>query len=336
MKSEKPKNSTKSIILYVPSYFHGFREIIEENLEQMGFEVYSIKDAPHKYKLRGVLKPLIRVLRRVFLRDRNYKNYLNEIRLEKLITEQLRIVEVADFALIFRPDELSIKSLDEIKRKTKAMYAYQWDGFSRFPRIYERLIFFKKIYSIDANDTKSGENVYAGTNFYFDSKSPVNLNASGPKDNVAYYIGVYNKQRVKSLRQIRNQLAQLKIKTEIYILNGPIIMPSWIIRLKKAKIYREVLKDVKSSDVVIDIDLRGTHDALTFRIFEAIGYEKKLITTNELVKDYDFYNPSNIFLFNESLDGLKSFLNKPMVPLDPEIVRKYSFSEWVKRILEIS
>ncbi len=336
MKSEKPKNSTKSIILYVPSYFHGFREIIEENLEQMGFEVYSIKDAPHKYKLRGVLKPLIRVLRRVFLRDRNYKNYLNEIRLEKLITEQLRMVEVADFALIFRPDELSIKSLMEISGKTVSMYAYQWDGFPRFPRIYERLKLFKKVYCVDVNDVGTESNVFSEKNFYFEINSTVCPRTPGKLCSTAYYIGTYDKERADSLRQIATQLRQLKIKTEINILGCPIIMHSWANRLDKARQYLDVIKDVKSSDILIDVDLRDMHEVLTFRVFEAIGYQKKLITTNVLIKNCDFYHPSNIFLFNGSIDELNDFLAKPMATLPLDLLKKYSFTEWVNRVLEIN
>ena len=331
----KNLNNTKSIILYVPSYFHGFREIIEKHLGQMGFEVYSIKDSPDKIKLGGILKPLVRILRRVFLGDRNYKRYLNEIRLEKLVAEQLKMVEMADYALIFRPDELSIKSLKQIKSKTAAMYAYQWDGFARFPRIFERLKFFKKVYSIDANDVSAGNNVFPEKNFFFDTGFAVCSQFKERRDIAAYYIGIYEKKRVRRLQLIVNQLSELKIKTEINLLGCPVIIPSWVNRLKKAKQYVDVINDVKSSNIIIDIDLRDTHEVLTFRIFEAIGYKKKLITTNELVKNCDFYHPSNIYIFNGSIDELKKFLDKPMVSLPDDILKKHSFTEWVKRVLEI-
>jgi len=300
----------------------------------MGFEVYSIKDSPDKFKLEGILKPLVRILRRVFLGDRNYKSYLNEIRLEKLVAEQLKMVEMADYALIFRPDELSIKSLKQIKSKTVAMYAYQWDGFARFPRIFERLKLFKKVYSIDANDVRRGDNIFSEKNFFFDIDFTVCPQAE--PDTAAYYIGVYEKKRVKRLQLIVNQLSRLKIKTKINLLGCPVIIPSWVNRLEKSKQYVDVMNDVMSSNIIIDIDVRETHDVLTFRIFEAVGYKKKLITTNELVKNCDFYHPSNIHVFNGSTEGLKLFLDKPLVPLPVEILKKYSFTEWVKRVLEIS
>ena len=329
-------NTGKTIILYVPSYFHGFREIIEKHLEQMGFKVYSIKDSSNRFKLTGVLKPLIRILRRVFLGDRNYQYYLNEIRLEKIITEQLKMVESADFALIFRSDELSIKSIKEIKEKTAAMYAYQWDGFPRFPRIYPRLKFFKKVYCIDENDVSEGDNIFTEKNFFFDTDFTAYPKVEERLDITAYYIGVYEKKRFKRLQLIVNQLSQLKIKTEINLLGCPVIMPSWGNRLKKSKQYVDVINDVKSSNIIIDIDVRETHNVLTFRIFEAIGYKKKLITTNVLVKNCDFYHPSNIYVFNGSIEELKFFLDRPMVSLPDEILKKHSFTEWVKRVLEIS
>jgi hypothetical protein len=332
----KNSNNTKSIIVYVPSYFHGFREIIEKHLGRMGFEVYSIKDSPDRFKLKGILKPLVRISRRVFLGDRNYQSNLNEIRLEKLVAEQLKMVETADYALIFRPDELSIKSLKQIKSKTAAMYAYQWDGFARFPRIFERLKLFKKVYSIDINDVRAENNVFPEKNFFFDIDFTVSPQVKERHDRAAYYIGVYEKKRVKRLQLIVNQLSELKIKTEINLLGCPVIIPAWVNRLKKSKQYVDVINEVKSSNIIIDIDVRETHDVLTFRIFEAIGYKKKLITTNELVKNCDFYHPSNIYVFNGSIDGLKKFLDEPMVSLPDEILKKHSFTEWVKRVLEIS
>jgi hypothetical protein len=35
---------------------------------------------------------------------------------------------------------------------------------------------------------------------------------------------------------------------------------------------------------------------LIFRVFEALGYKKKLITNNQDITSYDFYNENNIFV----------------------------------------
>ena len=78
------------------------------------------------------------------------------------------------------------------------------------------------------------------------------------------------------------------------------------------------------------------HNDLSFRIFEAMRYGKKLITDNATVKRYDFYRPENIFVVeNGSFEGLSQFLNTPYVPLPLDLVRKYSFTNWLMYALDI-
>lgn len=74
---------------------------------------------------------------------------------------------------------------------------------------------------------------------------------------------------------------------------------------------------------------------MTFRVFEAIGLNKKLITTNKDIINYDFYNPNNIFIWDENIKEIpKDFLNKEYEKLPENIYRKYSLENWVKTILQ--
>jgi hypothetical protein len=70
---------------------------------------------------------------------------------------------------------------------------------------------------------------------------------------------------------------------------------------------------------------------LTIRTFEEIGLNKKLITTNENVKNYDFYNSNNIFIVNKgNLHLLDNFIRLPYIKLSDAIYKKYSVTNWVK------
>ncbi|HEY0091450.1 MAG TPA: lipopolysaccharide core biosynthesis protein rfaS, partial [Flavobacterium sp.] len=69
------------------------------------------------------------------------------------------------------------------------------------------------------------------------------------------------------------------------------------------------------------------------RVFEAMGLGKKLITTNPDIVNYDFYNPNNIFVWEESTNEIPEyFLNTPYEELPENIYRKYSQENWVKTI----
>jgi len=57
--------------------------------------------------------------------------------------------------------------------------------------------------------------------------------------------------------------------------------------------YLEYLKRVKSTDCILEI-IQGGSRGCTFRTWEAVAYNKRLITNNKSVKDEAFYNPQYI------------------------------------------
>jgi hypothetical protein len=61
--------------------------------------------------------------------------------------------------------------------------------------------------------------------------------------------------------------------------------------------YSEVLSQVSRAKVILDIQQKG-QTGLSLRPFEAIGLQKKLITTNASIRDYDFYHPNNIMIID--------------------------------------
>ena len=77
-------------------------------------------------------------------------------------------------------------------------------------------------------------------------------------------------------------------------------------------------------------------DGLTFRVFEAIGYHKKLITTNKDIKTYDFYNSNNIYVIDDvkNISIPLSFFETDYEEIPKQIVEKYMLKNWVTTILD--
>ena len=68
---------------------------------------------------------------------------------------------------------------------------------------------------------------------------------------------------------------------------------------------------LSQSNCILDYNQEG-QVGLTLRPMEALFLEKKLITNNKDIKNYDFYNPSNIFILGENnIEDIKEFINKP-------------------------
>jgi len=75
---------------------------------------------------------------------------------------------------------------------------------------------------------------------------------------------------------------------------------------------------------------------LSFRIFEAMAMEKKVITNNQSIKDYDFYDPQNILCLEEDLSNLDlSFFDTPYKKLSSTIYNKYTLNNWLNTIFNL-
>ena len=60
--------------------------------------------------------------------------------------------------------------------------------------------------------------------------------------------------------------------------------------------YIENLRNVLNSKCIIDINDEGSF-GLSLRVMESIFFNRKLITTNSFIRQCDFYNPNNIFIY---------------------------------------
>ena len=59
--------------------------------------------------------------------------------------------------------------------------------------------------------------------------------------------------------------------------------------------YKNKLLEAKKAFCLIDLKLES-HNGLSFRFYESLYFQKKLITNNKDVVNYDFYNSNNILI----------------------------------------
>ncbi|MEF9477069.1 hypothetical protein OWR28_04370 [Chryseobacterium sp. 1B4] len=89
-------------------------------------------------------------------------------------------------------------------------------------------------------------------------------------------------------------------------------------------------------DSKIILDIAHPHQkGLSFRPYEAIGLNKKLITTNQEIITYDFYNPKNILVIKDISNFTipESFLSEDYEQAEDWIKEKYYIKNWIKTIL---
>lgn len=86
------------------------------------------------------------------------------------------------------------------------------------------------------------------------------------------------------------------------------------------------------SDVIVDI-VRDNQSGLSFRIFEALGLQKNVITNNKFIETYDIYSFNKIILMNDFLKKNKIIIND--LYYSNEIIYKYHISNWIKTVFQI-
>ena len=71
--------------------------------------------------------------------------------------------------------------------------------------------------------------------------------------------------------------------------------------LKKYVPYLDVINGINNTKCILDI-VQGKQSGVTARYFEAVCYNKKLLTNNPTVKTMPFYNPKYMFVFEKPSD----------------------------------
>ncbi|MCY4779946.1 hypothetical protein ORI89_09810 [Sphingobacterium sp. UT-1RO-CII-1] len=331
----------KSILLIIPVHFELYKDVIQ-SLKNIDFEVIILFVTDKPFVYRGILDRLNSFVHKNILAEKNFKKSLIFNRENEDLVFQLdSLSEILDYALIIRPDLLALDTLLKIKNKVGKMVAYQWDGLNRFPSVFERIKVFDKFYVFDHTDYLKYKNEFSNidfiTNFYLEIPSD--------NDVVVYpksicFVGSYLEGRMPYIKQLTDFLQQenFEISVKLFCDNEKTREKYKDIEvdfINKPLSYRDMVMHVQQYEALLDFENPSIHQGLSFRIFEALFYGKKIITNNPLVLSFDFYHPNNIFVWNKNnLYGIKDFLEIPMVKIDPCIVEKYSFRNWITTVLD--
>ena len=336
-------NTKPKIILAMPADVEIYR-LVERNLAHYGFEVIYLNLAQQggKFRYPSLWARLKTKFHKIILRDKNrFKEQLKQQVFKANFLNFIRNIGKVDYALFIRADLHDADVIAAVKQNVqKSMIAYQWDGMARFPAIWQRIPFFDRFFVFDTDDWQHNPSFLPTTNFYFDCLAfPPNT----PQYD-CYFVGAHSAERMGMILNFVHFAEQNSLQLDFSI--APTshqekerfreYYPSASIQeLTCGKTFLENLAALQNSRVLLDF-LNPIHNGLSFRPFEAMIYRKKLITTNPKIKQYDFYRPENIFVWDGvQFDGLLEWMHQPYQPLPDDVVQKYSFGNWIRYMLDI-
>ena len=324
------------MLLIMPDFFD-YPQIISEELENMGYEVDVFNDRPSN---NAIVKAILRINKDLI--TFYVKKYFDEI-MKKIENKSYEIV------LLISGQSLSFSAsmLEKIKNSQPhaKFILYQWDSEFNFPYIKKVQYLFDKCYSFDKTDAEKNSNIEFLPLFYSDFYKNI-----GKKNNCNFkydfcFVGTAHPKKYKYVKMMSEQLKNIYPNQYIYF-----YFPSRIVYIYR-KVMNVEFRDAKYSEFhftsiegekmndiyentrcVFDSPQSG-QNGLTIRVLEALGAKKKVITTNADIKNYDFYCPENIYVYDGKFDLEDVFFKENFKEIDDSIYEKYSLKHWLRRMI---
>lgn len=313
------------------------QKIVVISLDHWNYDKHIISDLQSKgitsqhinfgdYKHPSFFSRIKNFLYKVFL-----KKNLKKVLRQEYIIEKLETIGKQDQILVINPDLIEKKYHLMIKEHTHKYIAYLYDSVARYPvqDLLEGV--FDEIYSFDTDDVKK-YNFKPTTNYNYLKKKDFHW-IEAPNYQL-FYLASYD-DRMALLSEIAQKLNAIKVTFRFIIVTKKVKEIPFI-EIRKERINQEDLGEFyNQTNVILDL-VRDQQTGLSFRIFEAMAYQKKIITSNAAVRNYDFYNPNNILVLDENnLQIDASFFTTMYQPIPDEIYQKYTLSHWVDTIFEL-
>lgn len=334
--TEGKANLVGKRVLFIAPMFFGYERLIQAELEAKGAEVDYFNDRPDN----GFwTKALVRVDRRVLARktDRYYKSIIESTGNQSY-----------DHVLIVRGEAISRKMLRLLRQaQPKArMSLYLWDSFNFNPNARKIMNEFDQVFSFDRSDVEQYKKIHFLPLFY-GRRFENSAQWQGKPVYDACFIGTIHTDRYKVLEKVVDSLEARG--SNVFVFCYYPSKPLYRLRALLDPGFRrfgrkyvsftgmkldELVDRIAESRAVIDVPRPG-QVGLTMRTIEAVGAQRKLITTNEDVKNYDLYDPSLVLLVdrqNPEISG--DWLYHEAQPFKPSLRKKYTVSSWIDHIFQ--
>lgn len=313
----------KSVLLLCSSFF-GYENRIRDALSEIGLDVYLHDERPNE---GFISKSCIRLnvgMYRPFL-CRYYRSIISRY-------ENMSF----DYVLVITGEAVNEKVLHMLREAyPKAEFIlYLWDSVINIPDCRHRMKLYDRVLTFDPEDAKTFRIPFLSVPY---GKEHTRLYPVGDYQYDVAFVGTAHSIRPRVVKEFSRLCADQGKTCYTYFysphilvyLANKLINPSYrYITLKdvhfKPLSIDEVCKIYAASRCVLDIEHTSQHGT-TPRTVEMLPMKRKIITTNPLVKNYEFYHENNFFIIdrvNPQIDV--EFFDTPYVPVADEVLQRHS------------
>ncbi|MCI6953057.1 MAG: lipopolysaccharide biosynthesis protein [Spirochaetia bacterium] len=324
--------TNKRVLMFAPKFF-GYEKEIANKLKQFGAEV-DLYDERANSSTWG--KIFIR-LQFFFPVKKKIKEYYHNV---------IANNKNYDYVIFINPETVTVDFLKQMRGKfTNAKFIlYVWDSLENKPHVKTIISLFDRKYSFNKDDCKKYDFLFRPL-FFSDSYDLKNVTTVHEQKYDIVFVGTIHSDRYFILEKIKTWAVDngLKVYFFMYFPSRVLYFKHKISNLRKgikksdfsfvSKSPNEIKDLFLASNVIVDIQ-HPNQTGLTMRTMETLGLEKKLITTNSDIKQYDFYNPQNVYVIDRKQPVInKEFIKEPYVKINEGIRQKYSLNGFIEEII---
>ena len=323
----------KNVLLICPKFFNYHVEI-RNALEKLGAKVDYFDERPSN---TTIVKALLRVNKK-FVYHR-IKSYYDDI-LGRICDKKY------DYILIIKPEAIPQKVIEKLRvmNPNAKIVIEIWDSIANNKEAEEKIRLADKAFSFDPRDCEK-YNMNFRPLFYIEKYNEISMKHEKFKFDLLF-VGTVHSDRYKILKNVEKKLSDegYRVYYYMYIPSKALYFIRKILfkEFSKSRTYEfkftpisqdDVASLVSKSKVIMDIQ-HPKQVGLTMRTIEMLGANRKIITTNTNVEEYDFYNKSNICVVDREMKNIDiDFLKSEYVPINDIVKEKYSIESWVKELL---
>lgn len=310
-------------IAIITTHSFGYIDFLVDRLNQMeniDLNFINIDKIPFSYKNKSsrLINSILKLFNFSGLKEKNRTNFIKENLLKDGLLDQI---------LIIRPDKLEKEALLILRKNTSQMTCFLFDGIENYKDQKNTLFYFDTVFSYDKNDVKKYKFEFL-TNYIFDEDIETKQIT-----NSAFNISSFD-ERFPLLEKLAHYFKENQISFRFIVKTNKLSTHKNIEIVGNYLSLIDVKEHISSSLVLIDLQMKN-QIGLSFRIFEALGYKKKIITNNQDIINYDFYNENNIFVISENnFEVPPHFFSTNYVEIDPRILNKYRLNNWILKVFK--
>ncbi|MEP6803978.1 MAG: hypothetical protein ABI892_05620 [Flavobacterium sp.] len=320
----------KKVLFFSVQTFNLEKEIIKK-LEELGANVDYYDERPSN---NNFTKGIIRL-----------KRNLLQVIIDKYYSKILRdtINKQYDFLFVNKGEvvpEFFLKEFQKSHAECNCIF-YTWDSFSNNKHALNILKYFHRKFTFDSDDAINYELSFRPL-FFLDFYKEIDSISNTEIINDLLFLGTAHSDRYKISNTIVEWCNVNKLKAYCYYyMQGRLVyfykkmFDENFQEFDYKKLNFESLKTkdlyelYRTSKVILDIN-HPWQKGLTMRTFEALGAKRKMITTNEEVKKYSFFNPANILVIDrENIQLNKDFFESNYNDIDENLYEKMTIKGWL-------